>query len=122
MSEDDHLLLKSDYSSSSKASHASLEDLITLMSSRFEIREQCLDTIDIQIQDLHTKAERINGDVTTSRDETMRVGRAISGIQYRMRGIGHPVLCLDDNICATLAATRVTPKNPAQNDSENPVS
>ncbi|KAL6970596.1 hypothetical protein U1Q18_030292 [Sarracenia purpurea var. burkii] len=113
MSEDDHLLAKSDHSSSSKTSHVSLEELITLMSSRFKILKQRLDTIDIQIQDLHTKAKRINRDVTTSQNETMRVGRAISGIQYRMRNIDHRGLCLDDNVGATLAATRISPENPA---------
>ncbi|KAL6976659.1 hypothetical protein U1Q18_025446 [Sarracenia purpurea var. burkii] len=112
MSEDDHLLAKSDHSSSSKASYVSLEELITLMSSWFEILEQCLNTIDIQIQGLHTKAERINGDITTSRNETMRVSLAISGIQYRMREIDHRVLCLNDNIYATLAAIRISLENP----------
>ncbi|KAL6976362.1 hypothetical protein U1Q18_025149, partial [Sarracenia purpurea var. burkii] len=91
--------------------HVSLEELITIISSRFEIQDQCLDTIDIQIQDLHTKSERINMDVTTSRNETMRVGRAICGIQYRMRDIDHQVLCLDDNICATLAAFPREPRS-----------
>ncbi|KAL6973569.1 hypothetical protein U1Q18_027754 [Sarracenia purpurea var. burkii] len=122
MSRDDHHLAKFDHRSSFKVAHVSLEELITLMSSRFEILKQCLDTLDIQIQDLHTKAERINWDVMTIQNETLRVGCAINDIQYRMRDIDHRVLCLDGNVCASLAATRLSPENPAQNDLENPVS
>ncbi|KAL6966779.1 hypothetical protein U1Q18_032572, partial [Sarracenia purpurea var. burkii] len=68
---------------------------------------------------LHTKAERIKGDVMAIRNETMRVDCAISGIYYRMREIDHQVLCLDENVCATLDVIRLSSENHAQNDSEN---
>ncbi|KAL6965280.1 hypothetical protein U1Q18_036335 [Sarracenia purpurea var. burkii] len=122
MSEDDHLLEKFDHRSSSEMAHASLEKLNTLMSSRFEILERHLDVIDIQIQDLHAKAKRINEDVTGNRSETIRVGHAISEIHYRMREIDHRVLCLNNNVCATLATARLSSENPAQIDLKKPVS
>ncbi|KAL6973645.1 hypothetical protein U1Q18_027830, partial [Sarracenia purpurea var. burkii] len=37
MPEDDHLIEKSDHCSSSETAHVSLENLVTLMSSQFEI-------------------------------------------------------------------------------------
>ncbi|KAL6987784.1 hypothetical protein U1Q18_013531, partial [Sarracenia purpurea var. burkii] len=75
-----------------------------------------LELMHIQLRDLEDKAQILHQEVQAGHRQILRLDHAITSIHYRMRDIDHCLLNIDDNACATIATTRKTQDDPAQDD------